>query len=73
MAYSKERTSRYLKARMALAGMTIADLAKASGVSADTITNYTRGAAVPRLDTAIALAETLGCTVDDICGYGDVA
>lgn len=73
MAYSKERTSRYLKARMALAGMTVADLAKASGVSADTITNCTRGVTAPRLDTAFALAEALGCTVNDICGYGEVA
>lgn len=73
MQYDKDRTSRYLKARMALAGMTIADLAKESGVSVDTITNYTRGAAVPRLDTAFALAEALGCTVNDICGFCEVA
>lgn len=73
MQYDKERTSRYLKAHMALAGMTIADLSEASGVSVDTITNYTRGAAVPRLDTAFALAEALGCTVNDLCGCGEMA
>lgn len=73
MAYSKDTTSRYLKSRMALAGMTIAELSKQSGVSEDTIANYTRCATVPRLDTAMALAEALGCTVNDLCGFGEVA
>lgn len=72
MPYSREVTSRHLKSRMALAGMTIADLAAASGMSEDAISGYTRGATVPKLDTVFALAEALGCTPNDLCGWEEV-
>lgn len=69
MPYSKESTARHIKAQMALAGMSVNELADKSGVSKDSIGNYLRGQATPMLDNIFALAEALGCTPNDLCGF----
>lgn len=72
MGYSKDVTARHLAAQMALAGMKKPeDLSVASGVSADAIGKYLRGDSAPLLSTAFALAEALGCSINDICGWND--
>ena len=44
------------------------DLAKASGVSIASIQKYESGETCPLLQTAAAMAEALGVTVNDLCG-----
>ena len=74
MTFDNETFSRYLKSRMALAGIRSYDeLADKSGVSLASVTDYMRGASGPLLSTACKLADALGCTVNDLCGYGDDA
>ena len=42
------------------------DLADASGVGIDSIVRYEMGNVVPRLDNAFAIANALGCTIDNL-------
>ena len=51
-------------------GLSQADLAKAIGVSAATISSYetANGAKIPALDKAEAIAEALGVSLDWLCG-----
>lgn len=46
--------------------MSQADLAKRVGISKDTIINWEQGRNTPRLDLACALADALGCALDDL-------
>jgi transcriptional regulator with XRE-family HTH domain len=59
-----------LKVEMAKADMTPAELAERSGVSVDAIRQYLRGETAPLLETAYKLAAALGCTPNDLCGWG---
>lgn len=59
-----------LKVEMAKADMTPAELSDRSGVSVDAIRQYLRGETVPLLETAYKLANALGCTPNDLCGWG---
>lgn len=61
---------RSLKVAMAEADMTPLELAEKSGVSYDAITKYLRGDTAPLLETAYKLANALGCTPNDLCGWG---
>lgn len=72
MAYEKDAVARHFKAQMALADMSVEQLSKESGVSVDTIRNVLRGKTSPLLKTTIRLAETLGCTPNDLCGIREV-
>lgn len=65
-----EKVGHRLKVLRAEARMTQEDLASASGLSVDSIRTYERGISAPRLETTVALAEALGCTPNDICGWG---
>ena len=58
-----------LKVLRAEARMSQGDLANAAGVSATSIRNYEVGASLPNLETAVSLAEALGCTPNDLCGW----
>lgn len=64
----KSRMRHNLKVAMAKADMSAQQLADASGVSYDAITNYLRGDAGPLLETACKLADALGCSPNDLCG-----
>lgn len=73
MSYENERFARNLSRYMAEAGVGVEALAERSGVSVFSIRDYLGEKSVPRLDTGIALAEALGCTVNDLCGFAGVA
>lgn len=64
------KVSHNLKVAMAKADMTPKRLAEKSGVSYDGINSYLRGDTAPLLVTAYKLAEVLGCTPNDLCGWG---
>lgn len=59
-----------LKTRRTEKGLSQADLAKAVGVSAATISSYEtpNGTKIPALDKAEAIAEALGVSLDWLCG-----
>lgn len=62
--------SERLKAARTAKHISQADLAKAVGVSAATISSYetVNGAKIPSLDKATAIAERLGISLDYLCG-----
>lgn len=60
-----------LKVARAKARLNQEQLAERSGVSVAAIKSYETGAAGPLLETAYKLAEALGCTVNDLCGFGE--
>lgn len=63
--------SERLKAARTSKHISQADLAKAVGVSAATISSYetVNGAKIPSLDKAEAIADKLGVSLDWLCGY----
>lgn len=69
MSELKETIARVLRVKRAEANMTQEDLAIKSGVSIDSIRCYERQMSLPLLETAYKLAEALGCTVNDLCGF----
>ena len=68
MSELKETIARALRVKRAEANMSQEELAKRSGVSVDAIRSYERQMSLPLLETAYKLAETLECTVNDLCG-----
>lgn len=70
MADFKEMVGHRLKVLRVDARMSQEELAQRSGVSVAAIGNYEQGKGGPLLETACALAEALGCTPNDLCGYG---
>ena len=49
------------------AGLTQAELARRAGVPQSVVSDLENGKTLyPRLDTAMALAKVLGCTIDDL-------
>lgn len=69
MSELKETIARALRVKRAEANMSQEELAKRSGVSVDAIRSYERQMSLPLLETAYKLAEALGCTVNDLCGF----
>lgn len=53
----------------AKARMSRKELAAKSGVSDDSIGKYERGEMTPLTKTSYLLADALGCTVNDLCGW----
>lgn len=64
--------SRYVKTLMSVKGMTITDLAEATGVSRQTIYNIMGGRAFAN-DTLGKMAEALGTTPSRLISTGEVA
>lgn len=60
-----------LKVARAEAQLNQEELAEKSGVSVAAIKTYETGSAGPLLETACKLAEALGCTPNDLCGWGE--
>ena len=53
------------------AGMTIADITDACGITAGAVCKWQRGDAMPALDNIVVLAAVFGVTVDAILVYKD--
>ncbi len=68
MGYSNESLARALKVERAKKGWTQDDLARESGVAANTIARYESGRNMPSLDVAVKMARALGCSVDELAG-----
>jgi HTH-type transcriptional regulator, cell division transcriptional repressor len=64
-----ERMARLRKA----AGLSQPQLAKKSGVPLGTLRCLEQDRRIPRLDTFIALADAIGCTLDELAGRGSAA
>lgn len=60
-----------LRGKRAEADISQEELARRSGVSSASIKAYENGQTSPLLDNAYALAEALGCSINDICGWND--
>ena len=52
------------------AGLSQEELAARSGVSAASLIKYESGEMTPGIDKVISMAEALGCTPNDLCGWG---
>lgn len=66
MPYDKERVGNRLAALRKDKGMTQEDLAKASGISLNSIARYEIGDTSMGLDAAYDLTAALGCTLDQL-------
>lgn len=53
------------------AGMTQAQLSRATGLSPSQISDFVRGRKAPALATLVKLADGLGCTTDALIGRED--
>ena len=71
MAFSKETFARNMRVLRAGLDMSQAELAKRSGLTADLIWKYENEVSNPGADKAYAIAEALGVTLDDLCGFGE--
>lgn len=69
----KSMVGHRIRVARADARMSQEDLAKASGVSIASIQKYESGETCPLLQTAVAMAEALGVTVNDLCGIPESA
>ena len=58
-----------LKARRTAAGLTLRQIGETVGVSAQAVAKWEAGTAWPSADLLPAIAEALGCSIDDL--YGD--
>lgn len=62
-----------LKARRELIGMTQEELAKSMSVGQSAVSQWERGAVMPRAELLPQLAKVLGCTIDELFGEGERA
>lgn len=58
--------SNRLEAARRAKGVSIADLADAAGISARHMRRYLTGASTPPVDVARRIADTLGCSLDEL-------
>lgn len=65
----KEMVGHRLRVARVEARMTQESLARASGVSVMTIANTERGESSPTFENVYRLAEAIGCTPNDLCGW----
>lgn len=59
-------TGRNIRDRRMKAGMTVADVTNACGVSAAAVCKWQNGRSVPTIDNMIILAAIWNCRIDDI-------
>ena len=59
-------TGRNIRDRRMRAGMTVADVTNACGVSAAAVCKWQNGRSVPTIDNMIILAAIWNCRIDDI-------
>lgn len=70
MGFSKDELAKNLRVRRAELDMTQAELADLSGVNIATINSYENGGYTPGADKLWVLADSLGCTPNDLMGWG---
>lgn len=70
MNYSNEALASNLRAERARRDLSQEELAARSGVSAASLIKYESGEMTPGIDKVISMAEALGCTPNDLCGWG---
>ena len=70
MNYSNETLASNLRAERARCDLSQEELAARSGVSAASLIKYESGEMTPGIDKVISMAEALGCTPNDLCGWG---
>ena len=68
--FSKDVFAANLRAERARLDISQEELAERSGVSTAAGLSYENGAYVPGADKVCALAEVLGVTPNDLCGWG---
>lgn len=69
MASFNDVFKKRLKVCMAEAEMETKELSAKTGISTDVIYQYRRGETIPLLETACLIANALGCTPNDLCGW----
>lgn len=70
MNYSNEALASNLRAERARRDLSQEELAVRSGVSAASLIKYESGEMTPGIDKVVSMAEALGCTPNDLCGWG---
>ena len=70
MAFDKAVFAAKLRGKRAEADITQDELAKRAGISQASVYQYEDGGALPGADKLSALAEALGCTPNDLIGWG---
>lgn len=70
MNYSNEALASNLRAERARRDLSQEELAARSGVSAASLIKYESGEMTPGIDKIVSMAEALGCTPNDLCGWG---
>lgn len=70
MNYSNEALASNLRAERARRDLSQEELAARSGVSAASLIKYESGEMTPGIDKVVSMAEALGCTPNDLCGWG---
>lgn len=68
--FSKDVFAANLRAERARNDLSQEELAMRSGVSTAAVLSYENGAYVPGADKVCAIAEVLGVTPNDLCGWG---
>lgn len=68
--FSKDAFAANLRAERARFDISQEELAARSGVSAASLIKYESGEMTPGIDKVISMAEALGCTPNDLCGWG---
>lgn len=69
MNYSNEALASNLRAERARRDLSQEELAARSGVSAASLIKYESGEMTPGIDKIVSMAEALGCTPNDLCGW----
>ena len=68
--FSTDAFAANLRAERARFDISQEELAARSGVSAASLIKYESGEMTPGIDKVISMAEALGCTPNDLCGWG---
>lgn len=68
--FSMDAFAANLRAERARFDISQEELAARSGVSAASLIKYESGEMTPGIDKVISMAEALGCTPNDLCGWG---
>ena len=71
MAFSKDTLAASIRKRRRELDMSQTELADKAGLTPDLIWSYENGKYMPGADKAYAIAEALGCTLDELCGFGE--
>ena len=68
--FSKDVFAANLRAERARSDLSQEELATRSGISTAAVLSYENGTYIPGADKVCAIAEVLGVTPNDLCGWG---